>query len=318
MSSGQVSFGADEGDRAPKVEILLPTFNGAEFLREQLDSLLAQDYPNLAITVRDDGSTDGTLNILDEYARSPFVAVTQGPHVGYPEVFFRLLEAASPTSEYFAFADQDDVWLAQKLSRAVRILGESGLNNQPALYCARCVIVDAALQPQGFTPLPRRGPSFANSLVQNIATGCTILLNRQARDVLASRPPAKFFAHDWWCYQVISGLGHVIYDPETVLLYRQHGANNMGIGMTPVRRLWSRIRRQLRRECRGWITDQANELRRLFFNDLPCTNQEVLDQLLSNRETLFSRLHYAYKGKAFRQTSLDNLAFKTLYIMNRT
>lgn len=304
-------------NRPPRVEVLLATYNGEPFLREQIESLLDQDYANLVITIQDDRSTDGTLAILENYARQPNVTLMQGQHLGLPTRFFALLKAASPASDYVAFADQDDVWLPHKVSRAVKILTEVAPDDRPRLYCARCVVVDAQLKPLGHTPVPRRGLSFANSLVENVATGCTILINRAAREALVREFPREALFHDWWCYQVVSGLGDVIFDPEPVILYRQHGGASMGTANNPVARLLRRIRRQLGGEYRGWIPNQVFELRRIFYSDLPLCNQEILNRFLDARADLITRLRYALTGAAYRQSLIEDIAFKLLYATNK-
>ncbi len=301
----------------PRVEILLATYNGEAFLREQLESLLAQDHPNLAIAIRDDGSTDSTVEIAEEYAQLPNVTLVRGPNIGVPRAFFALLDAASPESDYVAFADQDDVWMTHKVSRAVAMLSESVPDHEPGLYCARCVITDRRLNPAGHTPVPRLGPSFANSLVQNIATGCTILLNRAAREVLVRKWPKDALVHDWWCYQVVSGLGKVVYDPEPVLYYRQHGGSTMGIGKTPAARLFRKIVRQLKGRQRGVVRRQAQDFRRVFYADLPPEKQQILDAFLEGQASLATRIRYALTGATYRQSIVENLAFKILYVLNR-
>jgi glycosyltransferase involved in cell wall biosynthesis len=101
---------ADVPPRSPHVQVLLSTYNGERFLRPQLDSLLAQDHPNVSILVRDDGSSDGTQAILDEYARGGArMQVIRGTHLGFTQSFFDLIERSSPEADFLALSDQDDV-----------------------------------------------------------------------------------------------------------------------------------------------------------------------------------------------------------------
>ena len=212
--------------------ILLSTYNGARFLPEQLDSIGRQegDFPR-TLFWRDDGSTDGTPELL-RAIRLPGCRVLEATaltgRLGAARSFHALL-AASPEARFHAFCDQDDVWLPDKLARAIARLGTVP-EEVPALYCGRQQLVDAGLRPTDLSPLPRRPPGFANALVQNIATGCTVVLNAAARRLmLAAPPPPPGSLHDWWCYLLVSGAGGgVLFDPEPCILYRQHGANVVG------------------------------------------------------------------------------------------
>lgn len=197
---------------------MLSTFEGERFLAPLLDSLLAQD---VEVLVRDDGSTDGTLELL----RSHGLDAERGEHVGFVRSFGSLLARAD--ADYVAFCDQDDVWLPDKVSRAVaRLEGVSG----PALYCGRLSVVDEHLEPLALSPLPRRGLSFANALVESQAAGCTIVLNRAARELVAEFP-AEAVSHDWWLYLVLSALGELVYDPQPAILFRKHSGQAFGIGV---------------------------------------------------------------------------------------
>jgi len=214
-----------------RVAVLLAAYQGARFLPAQLQSLAEQTYPDWALYWRDDGSSDATPALLGAFRARPSHAICDAPgRLGAAGNFFHLLRAAlaEPDMAYFAFCDQDDVWHADKLARAVARLG--GLPAaRPALYCARAILVDAALRPLGETPRLRRAPGFPAALTQNIAIGCTIVLNRAAAElVAASRPPAETL-HDWWSYLLVSAAGGaVLADPAPVLAYRQHRENAIG------------------------------------------------------------------------------------------
>lgn len=220
--------------------ILLATYNGRAFLGEQLRSLTEQTDPNWMLVVRDDCSTDGTPEVVDAFATScrpgQVVRLRSGSQrLGPTGNFIALLREAPPGSQY-AFCDQDDVWLPDKLARASRMLAYRN-REIPALYCARQIIVDRELRELGLSPDVPRPPSLRNALVQNIATGCTIVMNEAARRaVLAVSPPSESF-HDWWCYLVTSATGgQVSFDAFPVVHYRQHGANVVGIAPD----LWTR------------------------------------------------------------------------------
>ncbi len=232
---------------ADEVAILLALLNGAATLEAQLDSFAAQTHRNWRLVVSDDGSTDdGPARLRGWAARQPGrdVRLVAGPRMGFVANFLRLIGLVGPETPYAALSDQDDVWLPDRLARGVAALAQ-GDAARPAIWTCRTVICDAALRPRRLSPACARGPSFANALVQNIAWGNTILLNRAAIDLvqaaIADGVRGRIEAHDWWIYQLVTGVGgRVVWDPEPQVLYRQHPGNHLGANDGPAGR-WRRL-----------------------------------------------------------------------------
>lgn len=214
----------------PAVAILLATYNGAANLAEQLDSFAAQTHPPALILVSDDGSQDATHSILTAFSEAhPALPLTvlEGPGQGSAANFLSLLARCPTDIDVACFSDQDDVWLEGKIARAVARLTA----HTPQLYCARTWECDAGLDNSRLSRLPKKPPSFRNALVQNIAAGNTITLNRAALDMArqAAACTDNVAVHDWWMYQLMTGAGaQIIFDAEPVLLYRQHIDNQIG------------------------------------------------------------------------------------------
>lgn len=233
---------------APRCAILLSTYDGAPYLPALLDSLLAQNEPDWVVLWRDDGSTDGTAALLtawgaDHPGRLHAVTEPVG-NQGVVGSFMALLRAADALDlPSIAFADQDDVWLPDKLTRALEALNAVP-DATPALYCARQILVDGALRKIGLSASLLGPAGFPACLTQNIATGCTVALNRAAiRRVADSRPPREGW-HDWWCYILVSAAGGAILrDEQPALLYRQHAANVVGAPSSAPRRALAAMRR---------------------------------------------------------------------------
>ena len=289
----------------PSTQILLSTYNGDSFLEPLLQSLRGQDHAPSAILARDDGSTDGTLSILERHKRTGPLAYYQGPHLGAAGSFLDLLDNADPAFDFFAFCDQDDVWLPDKLSRAVGRLARHPASTA-LLYCGRLMLVDRALGPLTRTAIPRRGPSFENALVENIAAGCTVVLNRAGRELLTGRPPECPVAHDWWAYLVVSAFGVVHYDEEPKVLYRQHRANAIGAGRGFAGDWIRRLRKFRRHRAQMAILSQALEFRRLFGARLDRRRALVLDRFLERRRSLGAAVGYAMRPNVFRQAVVDD------------
>lgn len=298
----------------PLVEVLMATYNGERYLRAQISTILAQTHPRVRLVARDDGSRDSTVAILEEFAHDPRVAIHQDGNVGLPSAFFRLIDDSGDDADLWALSDQDDVWQPQKLSRAVAAL--EGLD-VPALYCARVLVVDEDLVPLYPHELPARGPSFANALVQNIALGCTIMINRAARDLLRGRWPKDCVMHDAWMYLVISGCGTVIYDHEPVMLYRQHSQNSVGMARGRASAVLGRVKRQLSPGGAGKHGRQNHELLRIHCEQLLPAARAELATIVSAQETFLGRACYGARGAAHRQTLGSDLVLRALMIVGR-
>ena len=229
---------SSSASQAATVEVLLATYNGARFLVQQVDSILAQDYPAVRILARDDGSNDGTLAILEDYAqRLPgrFILMPQTAPTGSAKFnFVALMQAA--TADYVCCADQDDVWLPEKISRSMLALHK--LEEQHGAHTPLLVFTDLRVVAKDLTPLypsfwahqhisPDGIHSFRKLLTQNVVTGCTALFNSSLCK-LASNMPPEAYMHDFWIALVACALGHATYLPEPTVLYRQHDANVLG------------------------------------------------------------------------------------------
>lgn len=207
------------------VTVLLSTYNGERYLTALLDSVLAQNGVTVRMVVRDDGSTDSTRAILLDYARRGLIEILEmGSNIGYARSFWKLLCGAEGT-QYYAFADQDDIWLPNKLSSAIDIMGSS---DEPLLCTSSVIPVDADLRELDGDPFPVHGPlSFAESLQRSILPGCTFVFNEAARSV-ASKFTGYFESHDWALYSIVAAFGRVFFNDSPCVLYRLHGENTIG------------------------------------------------------------------------------------------
>jgi glycosyltransferase involved in cell wall biosynthesis len=302
------------------VAILLATYNGARHLAEQLDSIVAQTHDDWTIHASDDGSTDGTLALLLTYRErlgADRLVLWQGPRAGYSRNFMSMLHREGIDGDYVAFSDQDDVWDADKLQKALLAL-DAVPPDRPALYGGRSRLIDEAGRPFGLSPLFGRRPSFANALVQSLAGGNTMLLNRRARALMCRAPAsARVVSHDWWAYLVVSGAGgRVIYDREPTLGYRQHAENiigsNAGVG--------ARLRRMadmVGGRHREW--NEANVLLLAAMRDaLDDAGRVRFDHFTRGRESwLLPRLwHFACAG-LYRQTTIGNAGLLLAALLGR-
>ena len=219
----------------PLVVILMGTMNGARFLPEQLDSLQAQTHQNWFLIASDDGSTDDTLRILKAYqAKWPAgkLIIKEGPKQGFCVNFLSMACDPNIKADFYAFCDQDDVWLPAKLDVALQNIAQNQEENVPYVYGGRTTYVNENLKKIGCSPLFAFPRTFRNALIQSIAGGNTMVFNQSAKIALEKVGLVQHPSHDWWIYQLITGVGgEVFYDSIPQVLYRQHknalvGGNN--------------------------------------------------------------------------------------------
>lgn len=288
-----------------RIQVLLSAYNGSAFLKEQLDSILGQRGVEVELLIRDDGSTDGTVDILRRYERErKNVHVTEGKNTGVTASFFALLAAAD--AEYVAFADQDDIWLPEKLKNAVQKLAQV---DGPALYAGNKTLVDRDGHRMKKQDTGRRKPSFENALVESICTGCTIVMNRKLVQQIQEKLPRHAVLHDWWCYLVASYLGTVIYDETSYIYYRQHGDNAVGASSHVLGRMADQLR--YIRRSRGKLAAQLAEFHNLYHEN-PDKDGKVQEVLAG--KTLKGRVRLLFSGDIKRQRALDDLVMRVLFL----
>jgi glycosyltransferase involved in cell wall biosynthesis len=294
----------------PKVAILLCTYNGQNYLNEQLGSFASQNHLNWQVWASDDGSKDGTIAILETYQAQwgkERLAIVAGPAKDSTANFISLTCNAQIQADYYAYSDQDDIWENDKLSRAVNWL-ETVPANVPALYCSRTRHVNAVNQELGLSPFFNKPPHFANALIQNIAGGNTMVLNDATCKLLREvGDDIDVVVHDWWAYMVVSGCGGMIfYDDFPSLRYRQHSDNLIGMNSS-----WSaravRIRLLFQGSFKSWNDRNILALQRLRHRLTP-ENQRVLDRFTNARNlALIPRLKGLWQSGIYRQTLFGNL-----------
>lgn len=293
----------------PTVAVLMSTFNGEKYIREQLDSIFNQIDVNVKLFVRDDGSTDSTLDIIYEYnINKSVVIIADGENVGPGESFMRLVYrfAHVDSIDYYAFADQDDIWLEDKLSVAVNRIINSG-ETGPVLYSS-----NQFLFINGENKGPRHKDTQSVSLIphitKNTISGCTFVFNKAFAQIVASadKPDKrilKYRLHDSWLMLVGIVTGHVIYDDTPHMLYRIHSDNTVGIkGQPLLKRLGKLQRFFVDRDDANLRMITSKELLRLF----PSINEKDKTVLL-----LFANYQKSWKDKtklAFNRSVLSDCA----------
>lgn len=294
---------------ADDIAVLLGTYNGANHLPEQLASILGQGQSRLTLYVSDDGSTDGTLDLIAAFARAEQVRVAQmaGPRKGFAENYRSLILKAETTHDYYLFCDQDDIWHPNRIDQGIAAITNTGRTG-PVVACGRTLSIDEAGRPLGLSPLFSRPPSLRNALVQSIAGGNTMTLNAQAFALLRqSVGQGRFVSHDWWTYIIVTAVGgEVVYLSEPTLSYRQHADNIVGANSGVTNRL-----QRLWRGFRGAYRDWNRTNLALLQSNLSLVNSENRDviELFQRAQTarLPGRIVALRNSGVYRQSFLSDV-----------
>ena len=299
--------------------ILLTSFNGEKFIRQQLESLFNQTFKNWQLIISDDGSSDNTKEIILEYKKiwGEKIQLRNGPQKGFAENFLSLACDKNLIADFYAFCDQDDVWLPQKLEVTIKQISNSCLNNEPYLYCGRTVYVDEQLIAIGQSTLFQRPPSFDNSLVQSIAGGNTMVFNKASKLVIETIGVVPTPSHDWWLYQLISGVGGTVYfDPTPLVLYRQHENSIIGENKSFFNR-FKRLFILFDGRFKVWI-DANIKCLQMSENVLKYSANESLNTLINIRQlSLLNKIINMKSFRFYRQSSFQNLILKIAFLMNK-
>lgn len=304
-----------------KITVLLSTYNGEKYLQEQLDSLYAQDLPEgfaMEILVRDDGSSDQTVNILEENRKQGKLTFYVGENVKPAKSFWDLVQR-TPASEYYAFCDQDDVWHTDKLLRAINRLREEKEQRQPLLYCSNVTVVDSVLNPIGNMHDGHKTlyTDFAHSLIYSLAPGCTMVFNHAAREAFLRYDMNEQFEviHDWLAHKITAMLGTVIYDATPTMLYRQHGNNVIGAQAAGLITLLKGIKRFMTTSALI-RSKSARSLLNVYGEQVSSQNKRFLKLVSDYQESRQAKKLLIKEESFFVQKKTDFL-FKVLVKLNK-
>ncbi len=295
-----------------KVAIILGFYDGYKFINNQLQSIFDQTHKNFIIFVTDDNSKDKfsleKLNI-NEINKKKIRIGFRNKNIGYAQNFLKALVSIDGYFDYYAFSDQDDIWHREKLEKAINSL-EKYPHNQANLYGSRTELIGESEKTKlGKSIKFKKSPSFQNALTQNIFGGNTMVFNRSAFDLICSANINQdLIAHDWFCYQIISGAGgNIYYDKNIYLKYRQHNNNLIGSNVS-LKDKWLRF-------CKvasgNFKIQNDHNLKSIINNQnlLIKSNRKTLNNFVKARNSsLLKRIFYFAKSGVYRQTLIGNIA----------
>jgi len=307
------------------VLVLLSTYNGEKYLREQLNSIIAQEEVNFHILVRDDGSNDATIKILEEYqANFGKITIMEGQNVGAALSFYNLLlkaDSCLDNFDYYAFADQDDYWFPRKLIESVTLLNKQSAYYK--LYYGKVTATNSKLEPiETVKIMP--STSLASNIVSSRALGCTMVFNRNLlhkacviSEYLNKKSKTDYIPyHDGWMSLVAYSLGGaVVVGKEPLMFYRQHEHNAVGTGKNVFGLIKARFIRYLKSEKTK--SKKCQIVLGLLGNEIPTQNKNLLCLCAYYSQSLKKRIQLACRKDLYEYGLIDNIGTFGVIILNK-
>lgn len=291
------------------VIVVMSTYNGEKHLREQIDSILAQDHKPISLLARDDGSTDGTVQILEEYEKQGALELIRGENLGVVGSFISLIARVADSADYIALSDQDDVWHADKLSRALHVLATHD-QAIPQLYCSEYIFCDAEMNSAGTSHLNQIGVDFPTMLYENMVSGNTVVINRTLAKVVRDAGREGVYTHDWWLGLLATALGELTYDDFASLDYRRTGSNASPTGTSAANIMSKRIETFFVKNQLKDVTRQLGKLQQLYGAQMDSQKRALLSRFLEG-----GRVRKALAPMRLRQKPVEELALRAMFLL---
>lgn len=307
------------------IDILMATYNSAEYVISQLQSIMEQTYPHFRITIRDDSSLDHTVKLIEDFkSRYPdkIHLIKGNENLGALGNFATLLNGAQ--ADYIMFSDADDIWLPNKIEESLALMQKNESlygKEMPLLVHTDLAVADRNLQilNNSFWDYSKLKPERANSLnrllAHNVITGCTMMINKFLLQLVKSIPKEAVM-HDWWIGLVAAAFGRIDYLAKSTVLYRQHGKNDIGA------KNWKAIttyltyakkgmhgfgREELRQRLLKTIR-QASHFLKHFDSSLDIHQKRVLENYVALGKTGVLKKRYLFlKHRFFKNTLAKNI-----------
>ena len=294
-----------------KVAVVLSTYNGEKYVREQLDSILNQTYKDIEIIVRDDGSKDGTVDIIKEYQKkNKNIKLVTGENLGFIKSFFELLKITE--ADYYAYADQDDIWMENKIELAVNSLNELD-DKKPNMVFGNSDYYDENMELIGPGEKHRKY-SFNRALFECVGQGMTMTINKKTRDLIVNNPPKNCFFHDWWTYLICIGLGNVAYNDVTTVKYRRMKTNATSEGQGYIKLLIWRLKNLLVKNGIKDIKRQMINFKEIYYQELNEENQKTIELFSEEKYNFIKAMKKAFYSKRLRRRLVDDLMLRVIFV----
>lgn len=302
-----------------KIAVLLSTYNGEKYIEEQLISLKNQTIP-FDLYIRDDGSTDKTLELLNSWKERLNFKFIKGKNIGVSKSFFELLCLPDLKNDYIAFCDQDDIWYSDKLEKGILKMSENNSNSLPCLYHSNLNLIDEFGKPlnlnfwDSMNIVPELSHGLNRLVCQPIVTGCSCIINHSLRETFLEYPnPKNIKMHDWWLSLLACCFGKIISDKNIYINYRIHSNNVIGAQINKITKLTKAIS-NLKIYSSMWKNEnlgrikQAEELFKVYHTKLQYSNFLILENFINLIGLSFiQRKTIQFKYKFYQHGILRNI-----------
>lgn len=307
-------------DEMKKFNVLLAAYNGEKFIRDQIESLLAQKCEgfSLHIFVRDDGSKDSTLDILRSYESEGKLRFFTGENKGFAKNFLTLVSLCDE-ADYYAFCDHDDVWEPFKAQKAFDMLESLQEEDKarPALYFSNYEFYNEEMTSHTPHSMGHLTPSFANAMLDCPALGCTQVFNNAARQELIRVMPEYVVGHDCWTYMLCAGLGKVVYDDSITLKFRRHPGSASAEGMSFILlQLW-RFKTYFAKNRFLAIHLMLKNFREVYGERLKEEDRELLELFTQDKNSLSIAFKKAFHKGRIRPKLSDEIMLRIISLTGK-
>lgn len=301
--------------------VLMSTYNGEKYIKEQIDSVLAQNGCQVHLLVRDDGSSDKTLEILQEYQKAGQLTYYTGENLKPARSFMDLLWKA-PKAEYYAFCDQDDIWMPEKLIEAINMIRirKEASNNDLVMYFSNLIDVDANNNLLKDRHLENHVyVDFQSILVRcSWIFGCTQVFTCELKELVKqSDHPKEQPMHDIWVAMICALYGEIVYDDRAFIHYRQHGRNVVGAQLSFKEKLCSRWTRLISGNEISIATNAKSLLKITDKKKVSADKSEILHLVADYKKGVYTKLRYIFKTNIFKQPKKRALFEMLLILMGK-
>lgn len=307
---------SDKVENFPKIQVIMSTYNGEEYIAEQIKSIFNQKDCDIKLLVRDDGSTDSTVSIIENMKKKYPIKVINGKNLKPAKSFLKALRLSDTDVDYYAFSDQDDVWKDEKISRAINKIKHEE-NNNMILYTGNLCAVDKKLNVLKQQLLPESIDFDYKILISHSSKlfGCTMVFNKNLRNYICNNSSSDAIMHDLWLGILASLKGKIIYDSLPFIYYRQHDDNQVGSQLTFKEKMQNRVS-FLKGNNKGNIARQAKEIYEIIKKDdeIPEDIKEYTKMVADYNISIKNKLKYLKEVKK-SDLSLKQWVFHVILIL---
>ena len=296
-----------------KVAVILCTYNGETYIKEQIDSILNQTYPNITLYIQDDCSTDSTSEVLNQYASNPKVVLHKSEtNLGYPFAFYDLLTKVED-ADYYSFSDQDDVWNPDKVERAVKLLNKADAS-KPAISFANYDVCDENLNLIRTSSGPNRHPDFLYSLYACLGLGFTCVINKTARDLILNKRSVKNITKYVWMGMCCTAFGDAFFDSKPCAKHRRNPGAFSSQDRNFIQIQKDRINKFFKNDGLKNVYSVMEEFYEIFENELPESHKKELSFFLNKSINPIHRLKKVFYPKRLRYDFKDELMLRFIFL----